>query len=296
MISPGGVPFNLFLRMSVNPVLLSLTTLCLLLCTSSLSLAGESLYVSTLTCDTETEYTGGRMTLAQAEATDQLEVIDDFDDDFDAFDDEFDEEVRTIADPIEPFNRAMFHFNDKLYFWLLKPAARGYGFVVPEKGRVGVRRFFSNITTPIRFVNALLQFKFKYAGTELSRFLINTTVGVAGFMDPARDRWDIYKHREDFGQTLGFFGAGPGFFITWPFLGPSSVRGTIGYVGDLFLDPTTYLFPNEKLATVGVEAYERVNSTSLEIGVYEDMKRDAIDPYTFIRDAYYQHREKLVKE
>ncbi|NOS36023.1 MAG: hypothetical protein GQ522_05245, partial [Deltaproteobacteria bacterium] len=114
--------------MSVKLVLLSLTTLCLLLCTSSLSLAGESLYVSTLTCDTETEYTGRRMTLAKAEATDQIEVVDDFDDEFDEFDDEFDEEVRTIADPIEPFNRAMFHFNDKLYFWLLKPAARGYGF------------------------------------------------------------------------------------------------------------------------------------------------------------------------
>ena len=296
MILPEGVPFNLFLRMSVNRFLLPLITICLLLCTSSLSFAGEALFISTLTCDTETEYTGGRMTLAKAEATDQLEVIDDLDDEFDEFDDEFDEEVRTIADPIEPFNRAMFHFNDKLYFWLLKPAARGYGFVVPEKGRVGVRRFFSNITTPIRFVNALLQFKIKYAGTELSRFLINTTVGVAGFMDPARDRWNIYKQREDFGQTLGHYGAGPGFFITWPFLGPSSIRGTIGYVGDLFLDPTTYLFPNERLAAVGIEAYERVNSTSLEIGVYEDLKRDAIDPYTFIRDAYYQHREKLVKE
>ncbi len=252
--------------------------------------------MSTLTCGTETEYIEGRMALAQTEVADQNEVVDAFDDDLDEFDDEFEEEVRTIADPIEPFNRAMFHFNDKLYFWLLKPAARGYGFIVPEKGRVGVRRFFSNITTPIRFANALLQFKFKYAGTELSRFLINTTVGVAGFMDPARDRWNIYKQREDFGQTLGHYGAGPGFFITWPFLGPSSIRGTIGYVGDLFLDPTTYLFPNERLATVGVEAYERVNSTSLEIGVYEDMKRDAIDPYTFIRDAYHQHREKLVEE
>ena len=293
MILPVGAPFNLFLGMNVKLVLLPLIATCLLLCASSLSLAGEPLYVSTLTCDTGTEYTGSRVTIAQAEATDQIEMVDDFDDEFY---DEFDEEVRTIADPIEPFNRAMFHFNDKLYFWLLKPAARGYGFIVPEKGRVGVRRFFSNITTPIRFVNALLQFKFKPAGTELSRFLINTTVGVAGFMDPARDRWSIYKQREDFGQTLGHYGAGPGFFITWPFLGPSSIRGTIGYVGDLFLDPTTYLFPNERLATVGIEAYERVNSTSLDIGVYEDMKRDAIDPYTFIRDAYYQHREKLVKE
>lgn len=265
----------------------------LALFTSSLTLAEETRFLSIVTCDTETEYTGSRMTLARAEETDSKEEFDDFEDESN---DEFEEEVRAIADPLEPFNRAMFHFNDKLYFWLLRPVARGYGRIVPEKGRVGVRRFFSNITTPVRFVNALLQFKFKYAGTELSRFLINTTVGVLGFMDPARDRWNIYKHREDFGQTLGRYGAGPGFFITWPVLGPSSVRGTIGYAGDLFLDPTSYLFPHERLAAVGVEAYEKVNSTSLEIGVYEDLKKGALDPYTFIRDAYYQHREKLVKE
>ncbi|MFQ5329541.1 MAG: VacJ family lipoprotein [Thermodesulfobacteriota bacterium] len=280
----------------MNRFLLPLITLGLLICASSPSLAGESLFIPTKICDGSPVYADRAMILAKAEAMGSVEVIDEFGDDFDEFDDDFEDEVKTIADPIEPFNRAMFHFNDKLYFWLLKPAARGYGFIVPEKGRVGVRRFFSNITTPIRFVNALLQFKFKPAGAELSRFLINTTVGVAGFMDPARDRWKIYKQREDFGQTLGFYGAGPGFFITWPFIGPSSVRGTIGYVGDLFLDPTTYLFPNEELAAVGIEAYEKVNSTSLDIGVYEDMKRDAIDPYTFIRDAYYQHREKLVKE
>jgi len=219
---------------------------------------------------------------------DDLDEVDDFEGDTGG--------PGIIADPIEPFNRAMFVVNDKLYFWVLKPAARGYSAVVPEGGRVAVKRFFTNLTTPVRFVNSALQFKFKRAGTELERFVINTTVGLLGFFDPARDRWGIYLVREDFGQTLGRYGAGPGFFITWPVFGPSSVRDTVGLVFDFFLDPVNYLFPSDGWTAFGVRAYERVNATSLTIGMYEDLKRDAIDPYSFIRDAYHQHREKLVAE
>lgn len=214
----------------------------------------------------------------------------------DEFEDEYLEEVKGIADPLEPFNRAMFVFNDKLYFWVLKPVATGYSAVVPEFARVGVSRFFTNLATPIRFVNSVLQLKFDKAGTELARFAINTTVGVLGFTDPARDRWDIYMHKEDFGQTLGRYGAGPGIFITWPVFGPSSLRDTVGLVGDFFLDPINYIFAEDAYAGLAVRAYERVNTTSLNIGVYEDLKADALDPYTFIRDAYHQHREKQVSE
>ncbi|MFQ5464301.1 MAG: VacJ family lipoprotein [Thermodesulfobacteriota bacterium] len=214
---------------------------------------------------------------------------------FDEFEEEFDE-VGTIADPLEPFNRAVFIFNDKLYFWLLKPVARGYAFVVPEPGRVAINRFFSNLYTPIRLVNSVLQFKFKYAGTELARLGINSTIGVLGFMDPARDRYGIYLHKEDFGQTLGRYGAGPGFFLNLPLFGPSSARDGIGMAGDFFMNPLTYIFYNEATAGLAVSASDRVNNTSINIGVYEDLKRDALDPYTFIRDAYHQHREDLVKE
>lgn len=201
-----------------------------------------------------------------------------------------------IADPIEPFNRMMYTFNDKLYFWVLKPAASVYGRAVPEKGRVAVRRFFKNVATPIRLVNALVQFKFKHAGTELARFGINTTVGLFGFRDPARDKWNIYLHKEDFGQSIGHYGAGPGFFITWPVLGPSSLRDTFGLIGDFFLDPATYIFAEERLLGAGVWAYDTVNETSLDITLYEDLKKSALDPYIFIRDAYHQHREELVRE
>lgn len=225
------------------------------------------------------------------------EDSDDYDEEFydEAFED-FDEEFKAIADPLEPFNRVMFVFNDKLYFWVMKPVAQGYSFVVPEPARVAVGRFFANIFTPIRLVNSVLQLKFRHAGTELTRFAINSTVGILGFTDPARDHWGIYTHEEDFGQTIGRYGSGPGFFITWPILGPSSARDTIGLVGDTFLNPFTYLFAAEPVAGMAVKGYEVVNTTSLNIGVYEDLKKDAIDPYTFLRDAYHQHRENLVKE
>lgn len=201
-----------------------------------------------------------------------------------------------IPDPLEPFNRAMFWFNDKLYFYALKPVARGYSAVVPQFARVGVRRFFANITTPVRFANSVLQLNFRSAGVDLARFVINTTVGVAGFTDPARDRWEIFPVDEDFGQTLGRWGLGPGLYITWPVFGPSSARDTVGLVADSFANPVNYVLVSEQAALIGVKAYERVNGVSLDIGVYEDIKRDAFDPYIYVRDAWHQHRENLVME
>ncbi|HMK51793.1 MAG TPA: VacJ family lipoprotein, partial [Thermodesulfobacteriota bacterium] len=122
-----------------------------------------------------------------------------------------DEAVATIADPLEPVNRAFFHFNDKLYFWVLKPIATGYKTIIPEDGRIGVRNFFSNLTTPVRLVNCLLQANPKCAGTETLRFVLNTTIGVVGLFDPAKKRFNIEKQDRDFGQTLGIWGMGPVF-------------------------------------------------------------------------------------
>ncbi len=205
------------------------------------------------------------------------------------------EEKIDIADPLEPFNRAMFHFNDKLYFWVLKPLGRGYGKVVPEGARVSVSNFFSNITFPIRFVNCLLQAKVRGAATELGRFIINTTLGIGGFFDPASGkRFDLRKQNVDLGQTLGIYGLGQGFFITWPIFGPSSPRDTVGMIGDAFLDPINYLQPWE--ASTGVKAYDKVNGVSLRIGDYEALKEAAIDPYVAIRNAYAQHRQNKVKQ
>jgi phospholipid-binding lipoprotein MlaA len=112
-----------------------------------------------------------------------------------------------IADPLESFNRAMYHFNDKLYFWLIKPVAQGYQKVVPEVARIGVNNFFTNLAFPVRFVNSLLQADFGGATTELGRFLLNTLCGMGGLFDPAsHEEINLAKQERDLGQTLGSFG------------------------------------------------------------------------------------------
>ena len=201
----------------------------------------------------------------------------------------------TIADPWEPFNRAMFTFNDRLYFWVLKPVAEGYSTVVPEPARVSVGNFFSNLRAPIRFLNCVLQANLIGASTELFRFMLNSTIGVAGLFDPAGgEEIGLLRQDEDFGQTLGAYGLGQGFYIVWPFLGPSSPRDTVGMVGDYFSYPISYLDP--WYVWVGVRGYQAINDTSLQIGDYEAIKEAAIDPYLAVRNAYIQFRQKKVEE
>ncbi len=198
-----------------------------------------------------------------------------------------DEEYIEVADPLEPINRGVFWFNDKLYFYLLKPVAKAFR-VVPEPVRISLGNFFSNIATPIRFVNSVLQLKFNDAGTELGRFAINTTVGVLGLFDPARDHMDLRKKDEDTGQTFGHYGAGPGFYVVLPVLGPSSLRDGIGLIGDTVLDPVHfYLEDRDYYVTKTVDV---VNRVSLDKDTYESIVKDNLDPYLFVRDAYIQHR------
>ena len=205
------------------------------------------------------------------------------------------EEIAMIPDPLESFNRAMFRFNDKLYFWVLKPVAQGYKKVVPEAPRVGVKNFFSNLKFPIRFVSCLLQADFSGAAAEFGRFAVNTIWGVGGLLDPAsRKQLNIPKKEADLGQTLGVYGLGQGFYLVLPVLGPYSARDSIGIAGDYFLYPVSYITPwYDGLA---VRAYETVNDTSLRIGDYEFIKEAAIDPYVALRDAYSQYRQKKVEE
>jgi len=222
---------------------------------------------------------------------------DDFsDDELDLFDDEFeeDQDKARVADPLAFWNRAMFHFNDKFYFWILKPVAKGYRAAVPSPVRIGVKNFFTNLTTPIRLVNCILQWKWQAASGEFGRFLLNSTVGVLGFGNPAKKYPKLNPSEEDLGQTLGVYGIGNGFYVVWPFLGPSTLRDSVGLVGDLFLNPVSYVEPTE--AAVGITAYETVNDTSFKIGDYESLKKAAINPYEALRDAYIQHRNSKVKK
>ena len=228
---------------------------------------------------------------AEAEGDNEAE-----EDDFDyGMDDVPAAEQVTVADPWEPFNRAMFTFNDRLYFWVLKPVAEGYSAVVPEPARVSVGNFFSNLRAPIRFVNCLLQANIIGASTELFRFMLNSTIGLAGLFDPAGgEEIGLLRQDEDFGQTLGTYGVGQGFYIVWPFLGPSSPRDTLGMIGDYFSYPISYLDPWE--IWLGVRGYQMINDTSLQIGDYEAIKDAALDPYISIRNAYIQYRQKKVEE
>lgn len=198
------------------------------------------------------------------------------------------DEALVVSDPIEPVNRAMFWFNDKLYFYVLKPVAKGYRKVVPESARISVSNFFSNLAAPIRIVNNALQFKFRQAGLEITRFAINTTAGVLGIFDFAEKNAGIPEQDEDFGQTLGSYGAGEGFYMVLPFLGPSNLRDGVGSAVDSLLDPVAYL--DDTRDYVGVKFVESVNKISLDKDTYEGIKRDALDPYLFVRDAYTQHR------
>jgi phospholipid-binding lipoprotein MlaA len=202
-----------------------------------------------------------------------------------------------IADPIEPWNRAMYHVNDKLYFWLLKPVAKGYKYAVPEDVRGIFSNFYKNLKAPIRIVNNFLQGKPGYAGLELARFLINSTVGIGGLKDCAKECFGVNGRDAEFGQTLGRYGVGFGFYIVWPVLGPSSPRDTIGLVGDRMLTPTTYI-SSEWMSpeSTGLFIHEKINYTSFHIGDYEAIKGAAIDPYIAMRDAYVQYRKKMLVE
>ena len=215
------------------------------------------------------------------------------DDELDLFDDEFEEDKVQVADPLAFWNRPMFHFNDKFYFWVLKPVARGYRALVPSTVRIGVKNFFTNLTTPIRLVNCILQWKWQAANAEFARFMLNSTVGVLGFGNPAKKYPKLNPSEEDLGQTLGVYGIGNGFYVVLPFLGPCTLRDSVGLVGDLFLNPTSYVEPAE--AAIGIYGYKIVNDTSFKIGDYESLKKAAINPYEALRDAYIQHRTSKVK-
>jgi phospholipid-binding lipoprotein MlaA len=211
----------------------------------------------------------------------------------DGEDNEFAEETETINDPLEGYNRAIFKFNDKLYFWVLKPAARGYRAVLPEKARISIRKLFSNAAMPVRFVNCALQGKMKGVAIESTRFTINSTVGVGGLFDPAQSLFHLKEQEADFDQTLGLYGMRPVFFFNLPFLGPSSLRGTLGLIGDTGCDPTTYLL--SPLIKIGIRSYGDLNETSLTIGDYEALTESALDPYIAIRNAYYQNRKSKLQ-
>jgi len=214
--------------------------------------------------------------------------------DFDKFEEELSQKQVTISDPLEFSNRVMFGINDRLYFWVAKPVVQTYKGIVPRPARVCIGNFFENLATPARFINCLLQGKCTEANMELRRFGINTTAGILGFSDPARDRWNLAPANEDLGQTLAVHGFGDGFYIVWPLLGPSTLRDSIGMAGDSFLNPIRYVEPSE--ASIGISVFNAANDGSFHIGEYESFKSASVEPYVAMRGAYIQYRSKQIKE
>ncbi|NQZ92583.1 MAG: VacJ family lipoprotein [Moritella sp.] len=199
-----------------------------------------------------------------------------------------------ISDPFYYFNKAMFHVNDKLYFWVLRPTALGYKAITPQFFRVGVANFFHNITMPIRFTNSLMQGDLASTGTELGRFAINSTVGLLGVMDPAAHYLDWQPNNQDMGLTLGKYGIGNGPYIVWPVFGPSTLRDSVGRSTDYFLSPLTYLQPDK--LSITVQAVDKVNTTYFSLGDYETFKQAYIDPYERMKEFYIEYRAERVAE
>lgn len=224
------------------------------------------------------------------------------DDEFAEFEDEgFTEKPK--SDPLEGYNRMMTSFNDFFFINVYDPVARGYRAVVPKVARKSVDNFLHNILYPIRVVNNLLQGKFQNSAEETGRFLVNSTVGVFGLFDPAKNYFGLEPHEEDFGQTLGYYGVGGGPHIVLPILGPSNLRDTFGiYYADPYVDPyyfkhgRGYNIVKNTEGTYLMTIVDKVNAESLRIGEYENLKKDAIDLYPFLRDIYEQHREKVIRE
>ena len=238
---------------------------------------------------------------AQTSQESSAKDAEDSEDDEDYEDDEeFDDEVAQINDPMYDINYAFFQLNDILYVVIMKPAAQTYNFFIPVEFRTVISNFFYNLRFPIRFVNSLLQFKGTKAVHELGGFLLNSTIGIAGLGEVA-SHWDLKPSPEDLGQTLGYWGLGNGFFIMYPILGPSSLRDSARFIDSFFLDPVGWL-QYDKFGgyswrtTLAITAYDKFNELSLTYEDIDALKEAALDPYVGFRDAYVEHRNKLIAE
>lgn len=193
-------------------------------------------------------------------------------------------------DPWEGFNRAMFTFNDTLDFYFLKPIATGYDKVMPDPLQSGVSNFFNNAGEIVTVINDLLQGKFKQAGLDSTRFVVNSTVGMFGFIDIG-SRIGLEKNDEDFGQTLGYWGVSSGPYLVLPIFGPNTVRDTAGKAPDYFVSP--YNAVDHDLTRYSIRAVDVVD---LRTSFLEAEKLIAGDRYSFFRDAYLQRREFQIND
>lgn len=191
------------------------------------------------------------------------------------------------GDPYETANRKIYNFNDSIDRTVMQPVARGYVNVTPKPVRNGVTNFFDNVGYLNVIANDLLQFKGGQFLSDTGRFLVNSTIGLGGLFDPAKEM-GLRAHDEDLGQTFGVWGAGEGAYLNIPLAGPSSFRDAPGFVAATLLNPLTYLNPIVNLP-LGVVNAVNIRANLLEATNIRDQA--ALDPYTFVREAYRQQRE-----
>lgn len=204
--------------------------------------------------------------------------------------------AQEISDPLEPVNRKIFWFNEKFDHYLFEPVSDGYRFVMPKRGRQSVEHFFSNLRYPRQLVGDVVSGKFSRAGIDTARFLINSTLGVAGFFEVAEE-FGLERKDEDFGKALGYLGTDPGAYVVLPFVGPRNVRDTFGLAVDTVLDPL-WIFTQTNVragivdpVTLGAQGAEAVNIRAELKDAVDTAEESAVDKYLFVQGAYTQHRE-----
>jgi phospholipid-binding lipoprotein MlaA len=199
------------------------------------------------------------------------------------------------SDPLESFNEKMFWFNrEVLDRYLLKPVATAWDFVLPDPVQRGIHNVFDNLAVVRRVVNNTLQLKLTGAATEVARFTINSTIGLVGFFDVARDAFGIQQRDEDAGQTFGLWGMGPGPYLILPFLPPLTIRDGIGYAIDSAMTPYIYFIP--WYANLGGTATNGINERSLNLDRFERVAESTVDLYGAVRNAYLQRRAAAIRQ
>lgn len=194
-------------------------------------------------------------------------------------------------DPFEPVNRAIYNFNDVVDNAVIKPLAQGYRAVLPSFARTGISNFFANINDILVSLNNLLQGKVGAAVSDVGRVVVNTTLGVGGLFDVA-SKMGLEKHNEDFGQTLGFWGMNDGAYLMLPFLGPSSLRDTLGRYIEAKGDPVGFM--HDVRWRNSLWGLRTVNQRAELLDTSRLLETAALDPYEFLRDGYLQRRRNLI--
>jgi len=201
-------------------------------------------------------------------------------------------EFNQTNDPLEPTNRVFYKINDGLDTVILKPAAQAYRYAVPSPVRTGIHNFLENLGSPVRLADDALQGKPRRAGDTAMRFLINTTAGVVGIFDVAKEL-GYTAHDTDFALTLANWGVPEGPFLFLPILGPSSPRDATGFAADILIDPFTWVgrgIPADTIATWSKTAISAVDERSGVLDAVESVKKTALDPYATFRSLYRQNR------